>query len=167
VLFQTAKYLAIAGGALCGLMAVMVTVSVTGRYLLAAPIPGDYDLVAIMAGTAVFAFLPYCQMVRGNVLVDFFTNNVAPSKKAIMDGFGTLLYLLVAILFTWRLYFGMLELHASGEVLAAFDFHRWWTVPFDIACMIVLILVIIYTLIQDLSVVKGHLRSAPPNAGTG
>jgi TRAP-type C4-dicarboxylate transport system permease small subunit len=166
-LFHTARYLAIAGGLLCGLMAAMVTVSVTGRYLFAAPVPGDYDLVAIMAGTAVFAFLPYCQLVRGNVLVDFFTTNVAPTKKAIMDGFGTLLYLLVAVLFTWRLFYGMMELHSSGEVIAAFDFYRWWTVPFDIACMIVLILVILYTLIQDMSVVRGHMGSAPPSAGAG
>ena len=62
-------------------MALLVTVSVTGRYLIAAPIPGDYDLVAILSGCAVFAFLPYCQMVHGNVMVEFFTVNRAREPK--------------------------------------------------------------------------------------
>ena len=102
-LFGIAKFLAIFGGVLVSMTAVMVTVSVTGRYLFAAPIPGDYDLIAIMCGCAVFAFLPYCQMIRGNVVVDFFTTDISPFAKAALDAFGTLLYLLVAILFTWRL----------------------------------------------------------------
>jgi TRAP-type C4-dicarboxylate transport system permease small subunit len=148
-LFGIAKALAVLGGALCGLTAIMVAVSVTGRYLFAAPVPGDYDLTAIACGTAVFAFLPYCQMVRGNVMVDFFTTDISPRNKAVLDGIGTLLYLLIAILFTWRFCYGGLELYSNAEVLANFNFYRWWTVPFDIFCMIVLILVLIYSLTRD------------------
>ena len=149
-LFGTSKILAIFGGILCFIMALMVTVSVTGRYLLAAPIPGDYDLVAIISGCAVFAFLPYCQMARGNVVVDFFTTGMSPRGKAALDAVGALIYLLVAIVFTWRLYFGMLELRASGEVLANFNFYRWWTVPLNIFCMVILITVIAYTFARDI-----------------
>jgi len=149
-LFGISKFLATLGSALVCATAAMVTVSVTGRYLFDAPIPGDYDLVAIASGCAVFAFLPYCQMIRGNVVVDFFTNNINPLAKAVLDAFGTLLYLLIAILFTWRLVYGGLELHSSGEVLANFTFYRWWTIPFDILCMIILILVIAYTLTRDI-----------------
>jgi TRAP-type C4-dicarboxylate transport system permease small subunit len=138
----------------------MITVSVTGRYLFAAPIPGDYDLIAIMSGCAVFAFLPYCQLVRGNVVVDFFTTGITPRNRAILDTAGSLFYLLIAILFTWRLYFGMLELRSSGEVLANFNFYRWWTVPFNVFCMIVLIAVIAYTFVRDLRDVKKEQASA-------
>lgn len=153
-LFDIAKFLAIVGGGLVAVTAVMVTVSVTGRYLFAAPIPGDYDLIAIICGCAVFAFLPYCQMIRGNVVVDFFTSDISSFAKAILDAFGTLLYLLIAILFTWRLAYGGLELHASGEVLANFNFYRWWTIPFDLFCMVILILVIAYTLSRDIGDVR-------------
>jgi TRAP-type C4-dicarboxylate transport system permease small subunit len=159
-LFRITQALAVAGGALCGAMAVMVTVSVTGRYLLSAPIRGDYDLLAIMTGTAVFAFLPYCQMVRGNVIVDFFTNNLAPAKKAVLDAFGTLLFLIIAVLFSWRLFFGMLQLRDSGEVLASYDFYRWWTVPLNLLCMIVLILTILYSLVCDIGVARKVIGSA-------
>jgi TRAP-type C4-dicarboxylate transport system permease small subunit len=163
-LLQTTKALAIVGGAICGLLALMVTISVMGRYLFSAPIRGDYDLLAIFTGVAIFAFLPYCQMVRGNVIVDFFTNNMAPTQKAILDAFGTLLYLLIAIVFTWRLYHGMLELRASGEVIASYDFYRWWTVPFNLLCMVILILAILYTLARDIEIATKHIGGA--TAGT-
>ena len=150
LLFGVSKALAIFGGVLCFIMACVVTVSVAGRYLFAAPIPGDYDIVAILSGCAVFAFLPYCQMTRGNVMVDFFTTGASPRTKAVLDAIGTFLYLAVAILFTWRLYYGMLELHHSGEMLANFNFYRWWTVPLDVFCMIILVVVIAYTLVRDI-----------------
>lgn len=149
VLFGISRVLAVLGGLLCFGTAGMITVSVTGRYLFAAPVPGDWDLIGIIAGTAVFAFLPYCQLTRGNIVVDFFTVNMAPRGRAALDSFGTLLYLLVAGMFTWRLHDGAFELYESGEVLAAFNFYRWWTLPFSIFCLYVLICVIVYTLVHD------------------
>jgi TRAP-type C4-dicarboxylate transport system permease small subunit len=149
-LFAVAKGLAIFGGLLSCVMAVIVTVSVTGRYLFGMPIPGDYDLVGILCGCAIFSFLPYCQLVRGNVLVDFFTAHASARVKALLDAAGATLFLLIAILFTWRLYYGALDLRQSNEVIAAFNFYRWWTVPYDILCMIVLIIVIAYTLVDDI-----------------
>jgi TRAP-type C4-dicarboxylate transport system permease small subunit len=162
-LFGVSKSLAIFGGFLCSGMAVLVVVSVTGRYLFAAPVPGDNDLVAIISGCAVFAFLPYCQMTRGNVVVDFFTSNVRPGVRAALDGVGALFYLLIAVLFTWRLYFGALELYESGQVLAAFNFYRWWTLPFSIFCMAVLIVVIAYTLANDIRDVTTDKPTAMPS----
>lgn len=166
-LLQTTKALAIVGGLICAFLALMVTISVSGRYLFAAPIRGDYDLLAIFTGVAIFTFLPYCQMVRGNVIVDFFTNNMAPAKKAILDAFGTLLYLIIAIVFTWRLYHGMLQFRASGEVIASYDFYRWWTIPFNLLCMIVLILAVAYTLVRDIEVAMKRIRSAETGSRKG
>jgi len=159
-LFRTSKVLAIFGGFLCFFMAIMVTVSVTGRYLFSSPIPGDYDLLAILTGCAVFAFLPYCQITRGNVLVDFFTVGMAPRGKALLDAIGTFSYLAIAILFTWRLVYGGIELYHSGEVLANFNFYRWWTVPLNVFCMIILIIVIAYTFARDLGDTRRGKASA-------
>jgi TRAP-type C4-dicarboxylate transport system permease small subunit len=162
-LFGVATFLAILGGLLSCAMAALVTVSVAGRYLLAWPVPGDYDIIGIMCGCAIFAFLPYCQLKRGNVLADFFTQRATPRAKAALDAFGNCLFLTAAVLFTWRLYFGMLEMRQSSEQIAAFAFYRWWTLPFDIFCMLVLICAIIYTLLQDFAGAKaGHPAARPP-----
>lgn len=149
-LYAISKTLAIFGGFLACVLALMVFTSVTGRYLFAAPIPGDYDIGAIICGSAVFSFLPFCQMVRGNVMVDFFTSGLPARAKSVLDAAGTFFYLVIAMMLTWRLYFGMLELRASNEMLAVVDFHRWWTVPYDLFCMIVLIAVIAYTFCIDI-----------------
>jgi TRAP-type C4-dicarboxylate transport system permease small subunit len=159
-LYKICVVLAIAGGMLASIMGIMVAISVSGRYLFSAPIPGDYDLVGIISGCAVFAFLPYCQLQRGNVVVDFFTTGLPPRAKAFLDGIGTLLYLIVAVVFTWRMYFGMLEMRASHEVIAAFNFYRWMTIPLNIVCMIVLIAVIVYTLTRDIHDVRTGQQSA-------
>lgn len=143
-----ADVLAIVGGVLCCLMAAIVTVSVAGRYLFARPVPGDYDLVGILCGCAIFAFLPYCQLKRGNVLADFFTQAAPPRVKAALDAGGNVLFLAAAMLFTWRLGAGTLEMRRSAEQIAAFSFYRWWTMPFDIFCMLVLIGAILYTLVR-------------------
>lgn len=153
-LYRVCVVLAIFGGFLACAMALLVTVSVTGRYLIAEPVPGDYDLVGIISGCAVFAFLPYCQLMRGNIVVDFFTTNVPARGKAVLDGIGTFLYLGIAVIFTWRMYYGMLELREYSEVIAAFNFYRWWTLPLNIFCMIVLIVVIVYTLIRDVDDIR-------------
>jgi TRAP-type C4-dicarboxylate transport system permease small subunit len=146
--------LAIFGGLLGCAMAALVTISVTGRYLFNRPVPGDYDIVAILCGCAIFAFLPYCQLRRGNVLVDFFTVRASPRARSTLDAIGKLLYLAVAAMFTWRLYYGALEMRQSGEQIAAFSFYRWWTVPFDLLCMAVLIVAIIATLVDDVTAAR-------------
>jgi TRAP-type C4-dicarboxylate transport system permease small subunit len=139
-------------------MATLVTVSVTGRYLFARPVPGDYDIVGILCGCAIFSFLPYCQLKRGNVVADFFTHNAPPRMKAVLDAAGSFLFLAAAIMFTWRLFHGLLEMRESSEQISAFAFYRWWTIPFDLFCMVVLVLAISYTLLQDIANVRtaGH-----------
>jgi TRAP-type C4-dicarboxylate transport system permease small subunit len=154
LLFSIARILALLGGLLCCAMAAIVTVSVAGRYLLSSPIPGDYDIVGILSGCAIFAFLPYCQLVRGNIIVDFFTTKASPRFRTTLDAIGTLIYLAAMVMFAWRLFAGMQEFQHSGEVIAAYNFYRWWTLPFELACAIVLILVIAYTFTRDFADLK-------------
>jgi TRAP-type C4-dicarboxylate transport system permease small subunit len=159
-LYDIARALAIFGGFLSCLMAAIVTISVVGRYFFNAPIPGDYDIVGILCGCAIFSFLPYCQMVRGNVVVDFFTNRAPDRVKSSLDAVGAALYLVAIVLFTWRLFYGALDLYQQSEVIAAFNFYRWTTVPFDILCNFVLIAVIAYTLNRDIRDIKAGRATA-------
>jgi hypothetical protein len=65
-------------------------------------------------------------------------------------------------MFTWRLYFGMLELKQSSEQIAAFAFYRWWTIPFDLFCMVVLVCAIFYSFREDIAGVRaGHSAGRP------
>jgi TRAP-type C4-dicarboxylate transport system permease small subunit len=64
--------LVLVGGLLMSALTVMTVVSVTGRKLFNAPIQGDYELVTMGTAIAVFLFLPYCHLQRGDVVVDLF-----------------------------------------------------------------------------------------------
>jgi hypothetical protein len=146
VLYQIAKWLAVLGGAvLCGL-AVLTAVSITGRAVISAPIPGDFELVAIGTGVAVFCFLPWCQIVRGNVLVDFFMAATLVRVRLVADIVGGILYLLIATLLTWRLIFGAIDMYQYREVSMTINFPRWTTFPLSIALLGFLVIVIAYTI---------------------
>jgi TRAP-type C4-dicarboxylate transport system permease small subunit len=145
VLYQIAKWLAILGGMILTGMAVLTAVSVTGRSALSAPVPGDFELVAIGTGLAVFAFLPWCQLMRGNVLVDFFMAKTPVRARVSSDIVGGVLYLLIATLLTWRLIFGGIDMYQYSEVTMTINFPRWTTFPISVVLLAFLVIVIAYT----------------------
>lgn len=146
VLHSIAKWLAVFGGAVLCAMALLTTVSVTGRSLLNNPISGDFELVAIGTGLAVFAFLPWCQIVRGNVLVDFFMSATPPHTRIFADVVGGIVYLAIAALLTWRMIFGGLDMYNYNELSMTINFPRWTTFPPSILLMSFLVIVIAYTI---------------------
>jgi TRAP-type C4-dicarboxylate transport system permease small subunit len=106
---------ALAGGfLLLGVMA-MTVISVAGRYLFAAPILGDYEITELASGVAVFAFLPYCHMRGGNIVVEYFTSDLGERSKTWLDAVHNLAFTGVAGLITWRLIVGGLHKMADGE----------------------------------------------------
>src|SRR5262245_35549170 len=79
ILVVVAKCLALVGGAVAIVIAAIVVASVLTRWLFSTPIPGDFEMAQIGTAVAVFAFLPYCQILRGNIVVDTFTARL-PSR---------------------------------------------------------------------------------------
>lgn len=144
-LYAISRVLAVVGGVLLCAMALLTTISVTGRSAFLAPIPGDFELVAIGTGLAVFAFLPWCQMTRGNVLVDFFMLKAPVRAKTTCDVIGGIFYLLIAMLLTWRMIFGALDMYNYAEKSMTINFPRWTTFPPSILMMAFLVIVIAYT----------------------
>ena len=51
-------------------------------------------------------------------------------------------------------------------MLAVVNFYRWWTLPFSLACMAVLIGVVAYTFVRDVEDVrKGAARATKSDMG--
>lgn len=145
VLYRISRGLAIAGGVMLCILAALTTISVTGRSLLSAPIQGDFELVAIGTGLAVFAFLPWCQITRGNVIVDFFMVRAPVRLKAFCDLIGGIFYLAIGILLTWRMIFGGIDMYNNNELSMTIGFPRWTTFPPSILMMAFLVVVVAYT----------------------
>ena len=120
-----ARAFALAGGAVLVAITGMSVVSIAGRTVLGRPLAGDFELVQVGCGVAVAAFLPYCQLRRGNIIVDFFTVRAGPRVQAALDFVGALLLAAVMALLAWRTAAGMLTVKAAGEITMIVGFPVW------------------------------------------
>jgi TRAP-type C4-dicarboxylate transport system permease small subunit len=125
VLDGLARAFAFAGGAILVALTGMSLASVTGRALRGTPVPGDFELVQIGCGAAIAAFLPYCQLRRGHIIVDFFTTRASARVQGRLDAFGALLLALVMAVLAWRTALGMIAVRAGGEVSMIVGFPIW------------------------------------------
>ena len=126
VLLAVTKVLAIIGGLLFVGLVVMSIVSIVGRKLLSAPVPGDVELLQMIAAAASAAIFAYCHLNHGDVKVDFFTAAAPPWVNHALDAFGSLLVGLVGAVLTWRVYVGAIGTQESGETSAILDIPVWW-----------------------------------------
>jgi TRAP-type C4-dicarboxylate transport system permease small subunit len=118
---------ALAGGAVLTSLTLMSVGSIAGRALFSRPLPGDYELVQTGCAVFVALCLPYCQLRRANIIVDFFTANASRRTQGRLDTFGALLLGLVMLLITWRTGVGLASIRASGETTTILGMPMWWT----------------------------------------
>ena len=126
LLFRLCRGFALAGGLVLLAMMLMSLVSIVGRAVFNKPLPGDYELVQLGCGIAVSAFLPFCQMRGGHVLVDFFTANSRPAVRAALDTVGALLLGTAAAVFTWRLAAGAIGMRVANDLTTILEIPTWW-----------------------------------------
>jgi TRAP-type C4-dicarboxylate transport system permease small subunit len=106
---------AVTGGLLALAVAVLVCVSVLGRWLFASPIDGDFEYVKMATGVAVFTYLPYTQIRRGNIMVDTFTSWLPARSSATLDAFWDLVFAACIAFCAVGLFEGAWEALKSGE----------------------------------------------------
>ncbi len=92
----------------------MTCASVIGRNTTGWTIVGDFELSGSAAGAAIALFMPWCQMRRGNIIVDFFT---AGTSVAVLRARLTVsaLFMVAAVmaLMAWRTAIGGLSAWTS------------------------------------------------------
>ena len=109
------RSVALAGGLLLVGVMGMTVVSVLGRYLFNAPVPGDYEITELAIGIAAFAFFPYCHISNANIVVELFTGRMPTRWKAALDAVHNITFAIVAGLIAWRLFIGGMHKFADGE----------------------------------------------------
>lgn len=115
VLEKLAKLFAIFAGIIMVGMTLMTCYSVIGREF-GKPLLGDFELVQMAMAFSVAAFLPYCQLKKGNIIVDFFTTKAHPGTRDALDRLGCLTVALMMALFAWRTLIGGLNEQNTGSV---------------------------------------------------
>lgn len=120
------RWLAILGGVVLALAGAVTVVSVFGRYLFNDAIAGDSEIVSNLTAVAVSLFLPWCQLAKGNVIVDVFTEHASTAVKAALDAFGSVLLLAIAAVLAWRLAAGGFGLAAAHDETMVLRLPTWW-----------------------------------------
>lgn len=125
-----AKVLAIAGGLVLIAVVVVVVASVIGRTLIWAglrPIAGDYEIVEASVFFAIFAFMPWCHLVRGHAIVGVVTDHMSPRVNVLVELFMDVVMLAVAIFIAWRHWAGMMDKFSYQETTFILRMPIWWS----------------------------------------
>ena len=114
-LVRITGWVAVFGGFLALAVALLVSISVLGRWLFNAPIDGDFEFVKMATAVAVFAYLPYTQAKRGNIMVDTFTGGLSVRNRNRLDAFWDLVFGVVTAFLAVALTVGTYGSFLSGE----------------------------------------------------
>ncbi|OCW58320.1 TRAP transporter small permease [Hoeflea olei] len=126
---KLAAFLAILGGLALIAVILSTVASVSGRALLWAglgPIRGDFELVELGTGFAVFAFLPWAQINRQHASVEILTMHMGGFANRLIDLCADLLMLSIAVLLTWKHWDGTLDKFNYGETTFVLQYPIWW-----------------------------------------
>ena len=110
---RLAATLMLGGSLLLLAIALLTTASVLRRWLTGHPVPGDFELVQMGAGIAVFGFLAHGTLAGSHILVDSFTTWLPQRVQAAIDAAWNLIWGLVALALAWRMVLGTLDSFAS------------------------------------------------------
>lgn len=150
IIVALCTWVAVLGGLFFVIEALMSVVSVIGRATMSLPVPGDYELVQMLSAMGVAMCLPYCQLKKGHVFVDFFTLWAPPRLKHVLDAFADLLLAVCAFFIAWRVWDGMLEMREYGETSMVIGLPVWWGYIPIAPSFVLLGLAALLTLVREL-----------------
>ncbi len=122
---SVSQWTAIGGGLVFVALVVMSIVSIVGRKVASAPVPGDVEMLQMCSAIAASTFFAYCHLNNGDVKVDFFTHNLAARRIGLLDALGSLLVALFGALLAWRTAAGAFSLKEAGETTAILGWPVW------------------------------------------
>jgi TRAP-type C4-dicarboxylate transport system permease small subunit len=120
-----ARWCALAAGTLLTAITLMTCVSLLGRNTIGKTLVGDFELSGVAAGAAIALFLPWCQLRRGNIIVDFFTVKASAATRGWLDRFGALLLAAAMALLAWRTVLGGLNAWTTQSSTMMLGFPEW------------------------------------------
>ena len=124
-LLAAARLMAIVGGLIFVGLVLMSIISIVGRKTMGFVVPGDVEVLQMLAACAAASFFPYCHLLHGDVKVDFFTHNLSQRTLWCMDAIGSLLVGSFGALIAWRSWAGAMTVRDSGETSMILAWPVW------------------------------------------
>lgn len=168
-----ASALAILGGAVLTAVMIMAVISIVGRWFVGTelpvigrlgPIKGDFELVEMGVGFAVFSFMGWCQFQRGHVTVDIFVSRLGPRALAGLSAFSNIAITAAAALIAWQHGLGMMDKIRYHESTMILQIPVWWGYAATLVGAWAFALVSLYTVWRSLNEALG---TGEPTTGQG
>lgn len=140
-----AQWLAVVGGLLMLAVALVSSASVVLRWATTNPIQGDFEIVSIGGGLAVFLCLPWAQQRGANILVDSFTTRAPGWLNRGLDALWSLLYAGICGLIGWRMTLGAQDTITSHTVSMVLAIPYGWAMGLAAGCFAVTAVVALAT----------------------
>ncbi|WP_428241610.1 TRAP transporter small permease [Gynuella sp.] len=154
-----AGMLAILSGILLIIAILLTTVSIVGRLMTSlglSAIPGDYELVQIFCGLAVFSFMPYCQLRRGHVSVDLFISPFGAKAKVWTQLLGDMVVTGLFCLLAWRHFDGTVDKFDYQETTFILQIPVWWAFAGAMVLFCPIVVTGLFTLWRDIvDIIRG------------
>jgi len=125
-LTSASRWFALVGSFIAMLVAAMSVYSIIGRAFLSKPLFGDVELTQLGIAASISLCLPWCQLHRGNILVDFFTQSISARTRQILDSAGAFLLAAMCVLLAWRTTMGAIAVREVSETSMILGLPMWW-----------------------------------------
>ena len=125
ILENLAKVCAVLAGVLLTAITLMTCISLIGRNTTGWTIVGDFELSGSAAGAAIALFMPWCQVRRANIIVDFFTAKASDLTNRRLDRVGAFILALAMGLLAWRSAIGGVSAWGNGSGSMMLGFPDW------------------------------------------
>lgn len=127
--------LAVIGGLVLTGVMLLAVVSIIGRALSRmqwatlgwiGPIPGDFELVSMGAGIAIFCFLSWTHFQRGHVTVDIFVSKLGPRGLAWLSVGTNLILTILVVILAQKVGEGLDDKMRFGETTQILEIPVWY-----------------------------------------
>ncbi len=151
-----ARLCAILAGVLLLGITLMTVYSVIGRDFFGKALTGDFEITAVITGAAIALFLPWCQIRRANIIVDFFTAKTSDSTREKLDRLGAFLLTVMMGLCAWRATLGGMSAFKSNSGTMMMGFPEWIVYCFIVPGLALTALIALTQAIRGFSKVDGE-----------
>jgi TRAP-type C4-dicarboxylate transport system permease small subunit len=103
VIVWICRFMTGVGSVVLAIMMFLSVADICGRFFFNKPIAGTYEIVSLMVVLVGVLGLGYCQLIKGNIMVDIVTKRFSPRGQAIMNTISYLISIGVCAIVTWQL----------------------------------------------------------------
>lgn len=128
-----------------GMLMLLITSDVLGRFLFNSPVIGTADLSSYGMVIAVYCSVAYCALVKGHVSLDLIVAKFPQRGQAIIDSVTGFVSLAFFSLIIWRSVVSLMSSCERGEVSLTLQIPSW---PFRIILVIGIVILCLVLLLD-------------------